>query len=101
MWLLSSELVALSVPRGWLNFSLCLACRSPVNPGQYIVKRIIALEGDVVSKALFRLTFPSNVRPTSQVQTLPPYPDTEVVIPKGQAWIEGNLCYQFATISYR
>ncbi|KAF8341301.1 uncharacterized protein EI90DRAFT_2905541 [Cantharellus anzutake] len=44
--------------------------KSPVN-NELIVKRIIALEGDVV-------------------QTLPPYPDTLVRIPKGHAWVEGD-----------
>jgi len=44
--------------------------KSPIN-NELIVKRVIALEGDVV-------------------QTLPPYPDTYVRIPKGHAWVEGD-----------
>jgi len=35
------------------------------------VKRIVALEGDIV-------------------KTLPPYPDTEVTIPPGHVWVEGD-----------
>ena len=26
----------------------------------------------------------------NQVKTLPPYPDTEVVIPEGHGWLEGD-----------
>ncbi|KZO98193.1 LexA/Signal peptidase [Calocera viscosa TUFC12733] len=45
--------------------------RDPTNPGLRITKRILALEGDVV-------------------RTLPPYPDTYVVIPPFHAWVEGD-----------
>jgi len=47
-----------------------VAIKSPTD-FKLIVKRIIALEGDVV-------------------QTLPPYPEKEVRIPKGHAWVEGD-----------
>ncbi|KAH9899761.1 LexA/Signal peptidase [Cubamyces lactineus] len=46
-----------------------VALKSPVD-SKLIVKRIIALEGDTV-------------------KTLPPYPDAEVCIPPGHAWVEG------------
>jgi len=48
-----------------------VALRSPIEFGALIVKRVVALEGDVV-------------------QTLPPYPDSEVLIPDGYAWVEGD-----------
>jgi len=48
-----------------------VALRSPVEPGELIVKRVVALGGDVV-------------------QTLPPYPDTEVLVPVGYMWVEGD-----------
>ncbi|OCH90709.1 LexA/Signal peptidase [Obba rivulosa] len=47
-----------------------VALLSP-SDSKLIVKRIIALEGDTV-------------------KTLPPYPDTEVRIPEGHAWVEGD-----------
>lgn len=48
-----------------------VALRSPHALGQLLVKRIIALPGDIV-------------------KTLPPYPDKEVVIPQGHVWVEGD-----------
>ncbi|PPQ67808.1 hypothetical protein CVT26_007055 [Gymnopilus dilepis] len=45
--------------------------RSPEDPGRVLIKRIIAMEGDIV-------------------QTLPPYPDKEVRIPEGYVWVEGD-----------
>ncbi|KIK65383.1 hypothetical protein GYMLUDRAFT_219363 [Collybiopsis luxurians FD-317 M1] len=48
-----------------------VALRSPEDPNRVLVKRIIALPGD-------------------RVKTLPPYPDPEIVVPRGQAWIEGD-----------
>jgi len=45
--------------------------RSPENPNRILVKRILALEGDVV-------------------KTLPPYPDQEIVVPEGHVWVEGD-----------
>ncbi|KAI0335580.1 LexA/Signal peptidase [Cubamyces sp. BRFM 1775] len=47
-----------------------VALMSPVD-SKLIVKRIIALEGDTV-------------------KTLPPYPDPEVCVPPGHAWVEGD-----------
>jgi inner membrane protease subunit 2 len=44
--------------------------RDPITQ-ELIVKRIIALEEDTV-------------------QTLPPYPDANVIIPEGHVWIEGR-----------
>ncbi|KZP12123.1 LexA/Signal peptidase [Athelia psychrophila] len=48
-----------------------VALRSPINPEQLLVKRIVALEGDTV-------------------KTLPPYPDAEVTVPEGHIWVEGD-----------
>lgn len=48
-----------------------VALRSPTNPSDLLVKRIVALEGDVV-------------------QTLPPYPEQEVKVPPGHVWLEGD-----------
>ncbi|KAF7983893.1 hypothetical protein HWV62_18252 [Athelia sp. TMB] len=48
-----------------------VALRSPLNPNQLLVKRIVALEGDTV-------------------KTLPPYPDAEVTVPPGHIWVEGD-----------
>ncbi|KAI0758305.1 peptidase S24/S26A/S26B/S26C [Irpex lacteus] len=47
-----------------------VALRSP-SDSKLIVKRLIALPGDVVS-------------------TLPPYPDAEVRLPEGHVWVEGD-----------
>ncbi|CAE6412730.1 unnamed protein product [Rhizoctonia solani] len=48
-----------------------VSLRSPVNPDLVIVKRILALGGDTI-------------------QTLPPYPDKQVRVPDGYAWVEGD-----------
>ncbi|THV08687.1 LexA signal peptidase [Dendrothele bispora CBS 962.96] len=48
-----------------------VALKSPTDPNRILVKRIIGLEGDIV-------------------KTLPPYPDPEVTVPQGHAWIEGD-----------
>jgi len=48
-----------------------VALRSPQEHGKLLVKRLIALPGD-------------------KVQTLPPYPDAEVIIPEGHGWLEGD-----------
>ncbi|KAG7097093.1 hypothetical protein E1B28_004477 [Marasmius oreades] len=45
--------------------------KSPENPERTLVKRIIALPGDLV-------------------KTLPPYKEAEVVVPTGHVWIEGD-----------
>ncbi|EIW61263.1 LexA/Signal peptidase [Trametes versicolor FP-101664 SS1] len=47
-----------------------VALQSP-SDSKRIVKRIVALEGDIV-------------------RTLPPYPDAEVRVPPGHAWVEGD-----------
>ncbi|KAF7332131.1 hypothetical protein MKEN_00094100 [Mycena kentingensis (nom. inval.)] len=44
---------------------------SPMDPKLELVKRVVALEGDVV-------------------QTLPPHPESQVVVPKGSIWVEGD-----------
>jgi signal peptidase I len=51
--------------------------RSPIDPKILLVKRIVALEGDIV-------------------KTLPPYPDTEVTIPPGHVWLEGMNIFTFS-----
>jgi len=48
-----------------------VALKSPINPKILLVKRIVALAGDIVT-------------------TLPPYPDKEVTIPPGHVWVEGD-----------
>ncbi|KAF9821417.1 hypothetical protein IEO21_00663 [Rhodonia placenta] len=47
-----------------------VALQSP-GDSKLVVKRVVALEGDTV-------------------KTLPPYPDAEVRIPPGHAWVEGD-----------
>lgn len=51
-------------------FFLTSEYRSPEDPKRILIKRILATEGDIV-------------------KTLPPYPDHEVLVPKGHVWIEG------------
>jgi len=51
-------------------FFLTSGYRSPEDPNRILIKRILATEGDIV-------------------KTLPPYPDREVLVPKGHVWIEG------------
>lgn len=48
-----------------------VALRDPINGRKMLVKRIVAVAGDVV-------------------KTLPPYPDAEVFIPEGHVWVEGD-----------
>ncbi|KAL0949694.1 hypothetical protein HGRIS_009731 [Hohenbuehelia grisea] len=52
-----------------------VALVSPMNPERMLIKRILAVEGDVV-------------------QTLPPYPDPTVIIPKGHVWVEGDESFR-------
>ncbi|KAJ7937170.1 signal peptidase [Mycena leptocephala] len=49
-----------------------VALKSPHDAKIELVKRITAIEGDIV-------------------RTLPPYPDPEVRVPKGHIWVEGLL----------
>lgn len=58
-----------------------LPSRSPLNPNQLLVKRIIALEGDTV-------------------KTLPPYPDAEVTVPTGHIWVEGQIFPAFRKMRF-
>ncbi|KAJ7742480.1 peptidase S24/S26A/S26B/S26C [Mycena maculata] len=48
-----------------------VALKSPHNAKHELVKRISAVEGDIV-------------------RTLPPYPEPEVRVPKGHIWVEGD-----------
>jgi inner membrane protease subunit 2 len=70
--------------------------RSPQEYGKLLVKRLIALPGDKVVWPNLTDLSPSNlsiISPalyTHQVKTLPPYPDTEVIIPDGHGWLEGD-----------
>ncbi|CAE6428003.1 unnamed protein product [Rhizoctonia solani] len=48
-----------------------VSLRSPLDPNLIIVKRILALGGDTL-------------------ETLPPYPDKEIRVPNGYAWVEGD-----------
>jgi signal peptidase I len=54
-----------------------LPIRSPIDPKILLVKRVVALEGDIV-------------------KTLPPYPDKEVMIPPGHVWVEGLTILAFS-----
>lgn len=45
--------------------------RDPIGGRKMLVKRIVAVAGDVV-------------------KTLPPYPDAEVFVPEGHVWVEGE-----------
>ncbi|KAH9940590.1 LexA/Signal peptidase [Amylocystis lapponica] len=57
-----------------------VALKSPAD-SKLVVKRIIALEGDTV-------------------KTLPPYPDTEVRVPPGHAWVEGDEPFRSEDSNY-
>ncbi|KIP12671.1 hypothetical protein PHLGIDRAFT_113275 [Phlebiopsis gigantea 11061_1 CR5-6] len=57
-----------------------VALRSP-HEGKLIVKRIVALPGDTV-------------------KTLPPYPDAEVYLPEGHAWVEGDEPFKSEDSNY-
>ncbi|KAG7449408.1 LexA/Signal peptidase [Guyanagaster necrorhizus] len=47
---------------------------SPIDPKRFMVKRVIAKEGDIV-------------------ETLPPYPHPQVCVPEGHVWVEGDDPY--------
>ncbi|KAG1753917.1 peptidase S24/S26A/S26B/S26C [Suillus paluster] len=48
-----------------------VALRDPLDSRKMIVKRVVAVAGDVI-------------------KTLPPYPDAEVFVPEGHIWVEGD-----------
>ncbi|KAI6106240.1 LexA signal peptidase [Pisolithus croceorrhizus] len=48
-----------------------VSLRDPIRRNRTIVKRVLAVPGDVI-------------------KTLPPYPQTEVLIPEGHIWVEGD-----------
>ncbi|KAG6335522.1 hypothetical protein ID866_3552 [Astraeus odoratus] len=48
-----------------------ISLRSPVDGKKTLVKRVLALAGDII-------------------KTLPPYPVTETLIPEGHIWVEGD-----------
>ncbi|CCM04825.1 uncharacterized protein FIBRA_07018 [Fibroporia radiculosa] len=50
-----------------------VALQSPTD-SKLVVKRIVALQGDMV-------------------KTLPPYPDVEIRVPQGHAWVEGDEAF--------
>jgi len=51
-----------------------LTKRSPINPRSWVIKRIIATEGDVV-------------------ETRPTYPERNVIVPKNHVWVEGDEAF--------
>jgi inner membrane protease subunit 2 len=51
--------------------SFVLMARSPKNPKEWVIKRIIAVEGDIV-------------------ETRPKYPERNVVVPHNHFWVEGD-----------
>lgn len=55
----------------WRSRSLTCRHRSPMHPEVVAVKRVVALEGDVVT-------------------TKPPYPFATVRVPTGHVWVEGD-----------
>ncbi|KAF8607925.1 LexA/Signal peptidase, partial [Ceratobasidium sp. AG-I] len=58
-----------------------VSLRSPIDPNLIIVKRILALGGDIV-------------------ETLPPYPDKTVRVPDGYAWVEGDEPFRSRDSNY-
>ncbi|KJZ79228.1 hypothetical protein HIM_01379 [Hirsutella minnesotensis 3608] len=58
-------------PQDGLERGMVVTLRSPAHPEVIAVKRVVALEGDVV-------------------QTKAPYPASTVRIPQGHVWIEGD-----------
>ncbi|KAJ7667904.1 peptidase S24/S26A/S26B/S26C [Mycena polygramma] len=55
--------------------------KSPYNAKIELVKRVIAIEGDLV-------------------RTLPPYPQPEVRVPKGHVWVEGDAFHTVDSNSF-
>ncbi|KAG6017554.1 hypothetical protein E4U54_006302 [Claviceps lovelessii] len=58
-------------PQEGLDRGMVVTLRSPVHPEVTAIKRVVALEGDVV-------------------RTKPPYPVSMVKIPEGHVWVEGD-----------
>ncbi|PHH92279.1 hypothetical protein CDD83_8093 [Cordyceps sp. RAO-2017] len=58
-------------PQDGLERGMIVTLRSPLRPEAVVVKRVVALEGDVV-------------------QTKAPYPIPTVRIPQGHVWVEGD-----------
>lgn len=52
--------------------------RSPEDPSRVLVKRIVALNGDIVN-------------------TLPPWPESRVKVPVGHVWVEGLTVFMHFT----
>lgn len=51
-----------------------LTVRSPTDPRSWVIKRVIATEGDVV-------------------ETRPTYPERVVVVPQNHLWVEGDEAF--------
>ncbi|KAH6915023.1 peptidase S24/S26A/S26B/S26C [Coprinopsis sp. MPI-PUGE-AT-0042] len=77
-WSLHRDVVILDRTVAWnprsLNRGDIVMLKSPLDPNYKLIKRIIAVEGDVVN-------------------TLPPHPRKQVVISEGHVWIEGDDHY--------
>ncbi|POR31444.1 Mitochondrial inner membrane protease subunit 2 [Tolypocladium paradoxum] len=58
-------------PQEGLERGMIVTLRSPTHPETVAVKRVVALEGDVV-------------------RTKPPYPMATVRVPQGHVWVEGD-----------
>ncbi|KDE09810.1 hypothetical protein MVLG_00209 [Microbotryum lychnidis-dioicae p1A1 Lamole] len=58
-------------PKAGYQIGDVVALRSPTNPSQLLIKRLVGLPG-------------------SLVRTLPPYPERTVRIPAGHCWVEGD-----------
>ena len=60
-----------------LKYCSCIPCadsRSPSDPKAWVIKRIIAIEGDLV-------------------ETRPPYPERNVIVPNNHVWVEGDEAF--------
>ncbi|KAG0072153.1 hypothetical protein BGZ89_007891 [Linnemannia elongata] len=60
-----------AIDRCHYNIGDVVTLRHPDQPEKIVIKRIVALEGDVV-------------------QTRSPYPDAHVRVPRGHCWVEGD-----------